>query len=129
MSEIIKDVGRETIVEYSREFVWEHDRGAGFSFPCDENGNLSPDLHPAAVENYNKCVDGTINWDGHKIIDKGIRKEVRTFRTPAVLRCNCGEEIELVNEYLGACACPVCGQWYSTFGQELLPPTMWEEDY
>jgi hypothetical protein len=30
---------------------------------------------------------------------------------------------------MGANECPHCGQWYNVFGQELLPPDQWEEDY
>lgn len=31
--------------------------------------------------------------------------------------------------HLGACEWPTCGQWYNLFGQKLLPPDRWEEDF
>jgi predicted RNA-binding Zn-ribbon protein involved in translation (DUF1610 family) len=43
--------------------------------------------------------------------------------------CSCGETIELYDQYLGACDCPNCGQWYSMSGQALIKPQYWEEDY
>ena len=39
------------------------------------------------------------------------------------------ETVYLYDRYRAACQCPKCGRWYNLFGQELLPPEMWEEDY
>lgn len=30
---------------------------------------------------------------------------------------------------MGACQCPKCGKWYNIFGQALLDPEFWEDDY
>ena len=43
--------------------------------------------------------------------------------------CRCGETVYLHDQYRAACQCPKCGRWNNLFGQELLPPEMWEEDY
>jgi len=45
---------------------------------------------------------------------------------------NCGNKFILRDQYMGACDCPECGQWYNIFGQQLKNPKYWfddEEDY
>lgn len=54
-------------------------------------------------------------------------REANGYKPPAYGTCHCGGTVELTDEYMGACECPNCGQWYNLFGQELLPPDMWEE--
>ena len=56
------------------------------------------------------------------IIERGA--EYR--RSPAFVRdTHCGAEFYLQDEYLGACECPRCGQWFNLFGQELTDPRGW----
>ena len=56
------------------------------------------------------------------IIERGA--EYR--RSPALVRdTHCGEEFYLQDEYLGACECPRCGQWFNLFGQEVTNPSSW----
>ena len=129
MAEIIKKSELVTDIYYEREFNYEGEPGCGYSFPCDKDGNLSADIPSAALENYDKCIREKVEWNGKRIIDRGIRERKNTYRVPAELKCNCGEVFPLIDEYLGACECPFCGQWYSLSGQELLSPDMWEEDY
>lgn len=112
---------RKTIVEH--EMVFFYDNTGGFSFPCDENGNVLPLKYQAAVENLEWCRS---HPEEFSIIE--IRHHRRSWREPDSGTCHCGERVELVNEYCGACQCPKCGQWYNLFGQELLPPEEWEMD-
>lgn len=56
-----------------------------------------------------------------------ILRRVRSYQDNARGKCECGAEIELWNQYMGACQCQNCGLWYNLFGQELLPPSDWEE--
>lgn len=56
-----------------------------------------------------------------------IIKERESRYIPAIAKCDCGEEFPLENQYLGACECPGCGQWYNLFGQELNDPSTWSE--
>ena len=47
-------------------------------------------------------------------------------RSPALVRdTHCGAEFYLQDEYLGACECPRCGQWFNLFGQEVTNPSSW----
>lgn len=128
MAEIIEKSKYVTDVWYERSFEFEGEPNCGYGFDCDKNGNLSPNLCEAAIENYKMCLNTTV-INGKKLIDRGVKKHNHTYRVPTRLKCDCGEIISLVNECMGACSCPVCEQWYNLFGQKLLPPRIWEDDY
>ena len=111
---------RKTIVEYSRDF--DYGDGSGFSFPCDKDGNLLP-MEECARENYNNCL---AHPEKFEIFNKILKLE-RTYTEPAHGTCICGREVELWDQYMGACSCE-CGRWYNLFGQELISPEYWEDD-
>lgn len=104
------------------EVVFDDGHGNGLCFPCDENGapHFYTDearrnyefalLHPEKYDRFNKVI-----------------KQTQEYRDNARGTCHCGAEIELYNEYMGACECPSCGQWYNLFGQELNNPETWSE--
>lgn len=119
---IINERERVTTVWYERCF--ESRPHCGFGFPCDENGNVWLDeMSEAAIANYNSCIAGEYT----DLQDIGVRKYETTHIEPATGICdNCGSEIQLVDEYYGACECE-CGAWYNLFGQSINPPRMWEE--
>ncbi len=54
---------------YSRSFTWRCDPSAGFSFDCDENGNVffEAEAGPLAWANLKRCLDGT-----YDVIDDGV---------------------------------------------------------
>lgn len=112
---------QEPVVSYVREFTDEH--GNGFSFWCNEHGEVDiASLPPAAQENYAECLDHPERFAKYNTFVK--REDTETV--PASGGCSCGKHIELFNQYMGACECPHCGQWYNLFGQELLPPNQWD---
>lgn len=114
-----------TAVDY--ELVFDDGYNNGYSFPCDENGNLlqSEEENPAAYANMRWCLEHPEKFERfNKII-----KYTRQVRDNAHGICICGYEVELWNQYMGACQCPECGRWYNLFGQELVPSEHWEEDY
>ena len=112
-----------TIHEYSIDF--DTDDGGGFTFPCDETGKVLDSITDEAKTNYEWCLQHPEKF----VRFKEFKHFKRQYKEPAHGTCKCGEVVELVNEYMGACECPNCGQWYNLFGQELLPPEQWEEDY
>ena len=117
----------EIKTEVSYEVRFYKDGNGGYAFPCDEYGNLLKDeLHECAIANYEWCMNHKEEFPYS--FNKVVRKE-RNYREPAHGTCKCGEEVYMVNSYMGAVQCPKCGQWYNLFGQELLPPEQWEEDY
>lgn len=121
MLTIISESHRVTETEYTLEFRRIDDPGAGFSFPCNEDG--MPEL--------NECNSGSYHYVTEEHPERFYKPSVETRRwsyvEPAVGRCFCGEEFPLVNEYMGACECPKCHQWYNLFGQELNPPRTWPD--
>ena len=123
MLEIISERHPVTRVDYSHDFSRIGDPGAGYSFPCDQDGNITFACD-AARENYEYAVSHP-----EKIRDDGIIKKKYTYTEPAKGKCKCGSIVLVENQYLGAFACGNCGQWYNLSGQELLDPDYWQEDY
>lgn len=97
---------------------------SGFSFPCDENGNILTDqMLPVAIDNYNYCIAHPEDFTEYNV----FRTYKHSFREPAEGDCKCGEHIQLYDQYMGACQCPKCERWYNLFGQELLQPEHWDD--
>jgi len=113
---------RKTDISYWLEFMY--DRNSGLCFPCDEKGNLLDGLSKEALANYKEAL---ATPERFKTYNKVKRREVR-YTEPAHGTCECGREIELVDQYLGACECE-CGRWYNLFGQELNDPSTWGVDW
>lgn len=114
----------ECVTEVSYELMfWNYDDGGGFAFPCDKDGNLLSMDNPGAVNNYKWCLEHPEKFD----VNGHVKKETHSWREPNSGVCNCGNRIELFNEYMGACECPHCGQWWNLFGQELKNPDRWSD--
>lgn len=120
--EIIKDSYTEETIYYTLDFDNKGD-GCDFSFPCNADGNVSDNLNEAAKESLQFCRKNADNYH------MSVRRHVDRYRHGMTIKCSCGEIFELENQYLGACECPKCGQWYNLFGQMLKNPDKWEEDY
>ena len=113
-----------TTVDYEVRFF--ADCNGGFAFPCDANGQIlvNEKTNPAAVKNYNWCLEHPerFPYDFNRVI-----KMEHSWKEPNSGTCHCGQKLDLVNEYMGACECPECGQWYNLWGQELKNPERWSE--
>ena len=114
--------------EVSYELCFMHDKNSGYGFPCDENGNLNREqMTLKAIENYEFAL---AHQEEYPYMHNKVEKVVKTYRKPPSGVCSCGIRIHMFGKgYMGAYQCPTCGKWYNAFGQELLPPEMWEEDY
>lgn len=109
------------------ELVFDDGCNNGFGFPCDVNGKLlySEEERPEAYKSLRYCLKHPEEFVRfNKVIEYR-----HNIRDNAHGTCECGNEVELYDEYYGACRCGKCGQWYNLFGQELLPPKYWEENY
>ena len=118
---VIKDSYTEKTIYFTLDYNNRGD-GCDFSFPCDENGNVLA-LNDAAQENLKFCRKNAENYT------VSVRKHIDRYRHGMTIQCSCNEIFELQNQYLGACECPKCGQWYNFFGQTLKNPDRWEENY
>ena len=120
---IIKEREVKNSIVYSLNFDYKEDSNSGFSFPCDKNGYiLRSEMTQTAIDNYHKCLKN-INLTLPYVTSRKIR-----WVEPAVGKCYCGHEVILENQYMGACQCSRCGQWYNVFGQTLLSPELWEDE-
>lgn len=109
-------------VSYNRDFLY--DRNSGFSFPCDEKGNiLENEMCEDAWANYRYA---TAHPELFEVFNKLSEQKTR-YTEPPKGTCGCGMTVVFVNQYQGACECPRCGKWYNIFGQEVLPPDQWDE--
>lgn len=107
------------------ELTFDDGKGNGFVFPCDLEGNVTT-KHAGALANYHKCL---LNPEKYRRFNKVVRCE-QTYVEPAQGNCNyCGKLVVLRNQYMGACQCDNCGQWYNLSGQELKPREQWAEAY
>lgn len=113
-------------LEVTYELCFFVEPGGGFEFPCDADGNLLP-MNDAASKNYKYCME---HPEKFSYCYNVVHKYSRWIKDAPYGTCHCGETVYLLDEYMGACQCPKCGQWYNLFGQELLPPDEWEDvDY
>lgn len=113
----------EFVVKAEKNLVFDDGFGNGFSFPCTPNGE--PILTDCNRRNYEFALAHPERFERHKV----VVESKWSYKENATGTCRCGKRIELFDEYMGACQCPNCGQWYNLFGQELNPPEQWEEDY
>ena len=112
---------RVETVEY--ELLFYVERGGGLAFPCDENGNVDVEnMYPPAKRNYENAMK---HPEKYPYAWNKVHKYTRSYRENPSGVCNCGNRIDLYNEYLGGCECPHCGQWWNLFGQELNNPETW----
>jgi hypothetical protein len=128
MIKIIKERGYESRAWLQHNFHWEDKPDSGFTFEVNEKGECITE-NDSAQENFVLCKTGLItSGTGGKIVDGGVRKVSHKYATNAVGVCVCGEQVELYNQYMRACECSNCGQWYNLSGQELMPPRYWHDD-
>lgn len=122
MAEILTPSHIDETIEHKIEFDLIKDPSGGYSFNCEPDGTptFDPDYEEVQKENYDYCLaHPELYYPGQ------VRTIKRSYRVPAKAKCECGETIELVNEYMGACECPFCGQWHNLFGQALNDPSTW----
>jgi Zn finger protein HypA/HybF involved in hydrogenase expression len=118
LMEMLKERERVETVFYRREF-WYKKNGSGFSFPCDENGNVGP-LNDEAKSNLEFCLHSS------SIIDKGCVEYKHCHTEPAIGKCeDCGGEVVLSSGLANQCT--TCGTEYNLQGDKLLPREMWVE--
>ena len=113
----------ETIIDYN--LVFDDGHFNGFAFGCDAKGNILSDISEEAKKNYQECLN---NPEKFVRFNKKVKHEYRV-RSNAEGTCSCGNVVELYDMYYGACRCEKCGQWYNVFGQEIYPPSQWEEAF
>ncbi len=118
--EIIRKFRRVTVIEYGLFYEDKEDLGSGYSFPCDENGNiLEKEMNVERQESLQKCLK-----EKERRLPV-LQKYEHSYPLHAIGRCSCGQEVEL---YCDANECN-CGRLYNLFGQALAPYSQWKDDW
>lgn len=120
--QIIKKRQSHKSVTFCREFNWKEDNsGGGFSFPCDEKGNVDiGSLQPAGLKNYQECLNGS-----NGTVDAGVRRFEHWYHEPAIGLCNgCPREVVL-HGFTNTCD---CGIDYNGSGMQLASREQWGEE-
>ena len=115
---------RRRVTEDRYEIRFFYDENGGYAFPCDKDGNLA-EMTECARKNYKHCIEHPeefLYWN-----EKHHWRETHTENASGI--CECGNRVQLWDQYLGACECEECGRWYNLFGQSLKRPEHWEEDW
>lgn len=125
MSAVFLSPGRQVEEhELRRNFHYVDEPGAGFSFPCDSQGNLLPGLSPTALSNYDTCLRLA---EAERMVDEGVVDEVQSHYEPPVIQClRCQSEVTLADAWLSTCS--RCGADYNGSGQLLAPRHLWGEE-
>lgn len=117
---IIRHREHHEVAHYFLSFERLDHPGSGFSFPCDESGDVKVnELNPEARKNYDNCLAG-------KGVEHGRLEEYHHhYVTSSVGICDdCGEEVELTG-FTNTCC---CGADYNMSGQRLAPREQWGEE-
>ena len=120
MLKIIKE--RELKEETYYTYDFNRNDGSGFTFPCDFTGKIQ--LNKCNEKSYEFCIKNKKDFIWHGIVEHNNR-----YWESAIGKCSCGEKVILEAQYMGACQCSKCGRWYNIFGQSLLDPEFWEDNY
>jgi len=106
-------------VSFSLSFQNLEPHTGGYSFDCDENGNVDESkMHPLALENYRKCLAG------EGVGPAKIERYENSWMEPAVGQCHCGSKVILA-KFTNTCK---CGVDYNFAGQALAPRSQWGEE-
>ena len=93
--------------------------GSGFSFECDEHGNIREPKAEAGRENLRKCLSGE-----HDVYKPRMEIFTSRYRHPRIGLCDCGAEVSLGN-FTNTCE---CGADYNMSGHRLAPRECWGEE-
>ena len=117
---IVRERERIDTVKYTLEYPYNFCKGAGFSFPCDEHGNvIIREMSPGALKNLVLCRSGE-----HDVTCQGVKKWETHYMQPAIGLCDCGEEVHLTG-FTNTCE---CGADYNKSGQRLASREQWGEE-
>ena len=140
MIKIISERHRESHTEYILQFDLIGERkGNGYGFPLLSKDAAIIPLKESETESnkYVPCSEEDCTWwksylsvkeDREHYKEPYVDKNAWYCTEPAHALCKCGTEILLEDDYMGACQCPSCGQWYNLFGEEVKDPDKWEDD-
>ena len=115
------------VAKKSYELVYEDVNHNGFAFPCDEDGRILPEktLDPVMARySLAYCKTCPEKWTRQN----GVVRAVISHELYGICPY-CGRKVYFDrSSYKGAAKC-TCGQWYNWFGQEILAPEEWDDEF
>jgi hypothetical protein len=119
--DIISEGFEEEFVRYYLDYSYPGDPGSGYSFDCDEHGNVDEsEMNEAALRNYRACVAGET-----PTVFRGIQTIEWSYYNHPVGRCSCGAEVVL-DQFTNTCH--RCGRDYNGRGSLLSDRSQWGEE-
>lgn len=121
MATIISPFRRVHVDEYRLKFNSLVSPGSGYSFDCDAEGNLAP-LTEIQAESLRIAREGVAAGTYRAPY---IAHYPHSYNEEAILKCDCGREVELYDSLTNECN---CGRLYNGSGQSLAPVAQWEPE-
>jgi hypothetical protein len=118
--EIIRKRERVEEEKHFLHFDKKSDPDSGYSFDCDEHGNVT-ETGEAALRSYRHCLDNPDEYLPPRLVALSNR-----YTEPAVGRCECGREVVLDHPLDNTCE---CGRNYNMSGQLVRLSSEAEEPY
>ena len=99
------------------EHIDGQDKG-WYSFRADDNWNPAFDsgYDDLQKKSYERCLANP------NFVGPFKHYDTRIDEIPTLIKCECGKEVEVWGNYMGASECPHCGRWHNTWGQLLKDP-------
>lgn len=94
--------------------------GVGYSFPCNESGNIG-DLPPIAFINYRKCITKELPVKAARV--ETVRSK---YTEPMIIECNHCQSHVILGRFTNTCES--CETDYNGSGQELGSRETWGEE-
>lgn len=120
---------RRHVDRVSYSLVCEHvdasgevrERGCGFRFDCDAQGNVNEAaMAPAGLANLRGIRSGAI-----PCTPLTVERHAYVEHVPAVCLCDCGRKVTLSSGWANECD---CGAEFNGSGQLLAPRSQWGEE-
>lgn len=116
---------RHLVVKKIKVIEFDHISGdGGYSFEADDDFNVKFDDKFEEIQraSYQHAMNSA------EYLGPFQRIHENRYMENAKAICECGNQIELWDQYQGACECEHCGQWHNLFGQSLINPEYWESE-
>lgn len=111
---IISHGHTRTITKYYLFYKWKDRCATGFSFPCEEDGELKMnEMSKLDHTIYAACEFGEYSTQVDYV---GVISDISFERIPAVGECFCNEPVVLLN---GKNRCSNCGAVYNQLGEQV----------
>lgn len=124
MAKWISKRERIEFVEYRLNFDRDGQERSGYSFPCNEQGEVHRhEMKPAGLENLRRCLEREI--DDIDPDNAYVEKYEHSYYEPGEIECEDCHSPVVIHGFTNTCD---CGADYNMSGQRLAPREQWGEE-